>query len=320
LVKDSFFERILRLAARYPASWIGLTAGCLLAAVLLVALALWPGTDSRDGHAPLPRMLPQRESSAALGAGDSLVPSRDVAPPPPAETPDLAGLAIVIDDLGENMQAVHTLLKLRIPIGFAIWPHARLARETALAAHAAGCVVLVHQPMEAFDASAGPGPNPLRAGMPRDHMEAIVRQNLTRVPHAEGLNNHMGSRFTSRPEDVRLLCEIMADSGLFVLDSVTHPASVLYEKAHAAGIPAARRNVFLDAKPGKAAVMAQLREAARLALHGKQVIAIGHPQADTLAALREWNNTRDPGLRLLSLRDCLTPPAPVIHDPEKVKD
>ena len=214
----------------------------------------------------------------------------------------------MIDDLGENMQAVHALLDLRIPIGFAIWPHARFARETALLAHAAGYAILIHQPMESFDTAAKPGPNPLRIGMPRDRMEAIFLRNLSRVPYAEGVNNHMGSRFTSRSEDVRLFCKIVTNSNLFVLDSVTHPASVLYEEARTAGIPAVRRDIFLDAQPEKAAVLAQLREATRLALHGRQVIAIGHPRADTLTALREWNNTRDPRLRLLSLRDCLIPP------------
>ena len=309
-MNNSFFEHFLRFAARYPASWVGLTACCLLAAVLLAALALWPRTDDPDRPVPAPRTLPQRESSAMLGEGGSPIPIEDAAPPPLANTdaPDRAGLAIVIDDLGESMQAAHALLELRIPISFAIWPHARLARETAMAAHAAGCAILIHQPMEALDAAAKPGPNPLRIGMPRDRMEAIFRQNLTRVPYAEGVNNHMGSRFTARPGDVRLFCAMVADSGLFVLDSVTHPASVLYEGAHAAGIPAARRDIFLDAKPGKAAVLTQLREAARLASQGKQVIAIGHPQPDTLAALREWNKTRDPRLRLLSLRDCLNPP------------
>jgi polysaccharide deacetylase 2 family uncharacterized protein YibQ len=107
---------------------------------------------------------------------------------------------------------------------------------------------------------------------------------------------------------VRLFCEIVADSGLFVLDSVTHPASVLYEEAYAAGIPAVRRDIFLDDKPEKAAVLAHLHEATRRALSGRQVIAIGHPRADTLAALREWNSTRDPELRLLALRDCLALP------------
>jgi len=295
----------LRLAARHPASWIGLTASCLLAAVLLATLALWPGMGR---PVPTPHTPLQRAVSAAPGEDRSPVPLEDAMPLPQANTSVGAGLVIVMDDLGENMQAIHALLALRIPIAFAIWPHARLAREAALAAHAAGCSVLIHQPMEALHETAKPGPNPLRVGMPRDRMEAIFRQNLARVPHAEGLNNHMGSRFTSQPEDVRLFCTIMADSGLFVLDSVTHPASVLYEEAHAAGIPAARRDIFLDDAPGKAAVLARLREATRLAQHGKCVIAIGHPQADTLAALREWNSTRDPGLRLLPLRDCLTPP------------
>ena len=304
-MKYSLLEYFLRLAARYPTSWISLTASCLLAATLLATLALWSGTVT---FVPALHSLPQSESGAAPEGGGSPAPIEDTAPLPQTKVPNLAGLAIVIDDLGENMQAVHALLDLRIPIAFAIWPHARLVRETALAAHAAGCTVLIHQPMEAFRANAKPGPDALRVGMPRERMEAIFRQSLARVPHAEGLNNHMGSRFTSQAEDVRLFCEIMADSGLFVLDSVTHPASVLYEEARAAGIHAARRDIFLDDEPGKAYVLARLHEATRLALHGKQVIVIGHPRTDTLAALREWNSTRDPELRLLSLRDCLTPP------------
>ena len=303
-MKDSFFDHFVRLAAQHPASWICLTASCLLAVVLLATLTLWPETDR---PVPTQRTPLQRASGNAPGENDGHLPLEDAVPLPSAKTSNRAGLAIVIDDLGENMQVVHALLDLRIPLAFAIWPHARFARETALTAHAAGCVVLIHQPMEALRATAKPGPNPLRVSMPRDRMEAIFQQSLTYVPHVEGLNNHMGSRFTSRPEDVRLFCEIIAGSGLFVLDSVTHPASVLYEEAHAAGIPAARRDIFLDDTPGKTVVLARLREATRLALHGKQVIAIGHPQADTLAALREWNSTRDPGLRLLSLRDCLTP-------------
>jgi len=253
-------------------------------------------------------MLLQHESGAISGAG-VIVPFEEAAPIPP-EISERAGLAIVIDDLGENMQVVHAFLALRIPITFAIWPHARFAREAALAAHAAGGAILIHQPMEALDAAAKSGPDPLRVGMSRERMEAIFRQNLARVPHAEGLNNHMGSRFTTRPGDVRLFCEIMSDSGLFVLDSVTHPGSVLYEEARAAGIPAARRDVFLDVKAEKTAVLEQLHEAARLALQGRRIIAIGHPRAGTLAALREWNSTRDPKLRLLSLRDCLSPPSP----------
>ena len=295
----------MRLAVRHPVCWIGLTASCLLAAVLLVTLALWPGTDR---PVTLPHTPPQRALGASPGEGGKSVSFDDAVSPPQVNTTSAAGLAIVIDDLGENMQAVHALLDLRIPIAFAILPHGRLAREAALAAHAAGCAVLIHQPMEPLNATAKPGPNVLRAGMPRHRMEAIFRQSLTRVPHAEGLSNHMGSRFTSQPEAVRLFCEIVADSGLFVLDSVTHPASVLYEEAHAAGISAARRTLFLDDTPGKALVLARLHEATRLVQHGKYVIVIGHPHADTLAALREWNSTRAPGLCLLSLRDCLTPP------------
>jgi len=301
----SFFVRFARLAARHPAPWIGLTAACLLALTLLAALALWFAADSL---LPPPRALPQHTLKAAPEEGGSRLAPDAPAPLPPEHVARLPGLAVVMDDLGEDMQAVQALLSLRIPIAFAVWPHARHAREAAQAAHEVGCAVLIHQPMEPLDAAVKPGPNALRVGMSRERMEAVFRQSLAAVPHAEGLNNHMGSRFTARREDVRLFCELAANSGLFVLDSMTHPASVLYEEARAAGIPAARNDVFLDAKPGKAAALARLREASRLAMRGRQVIVIGHPRADTLAALREWNSSRDSGLRLLSLRDCLTLP------------
>jgi polysaccharide deacetylase 2 family uncharacterized protein YibQ len=263
-----------------------------------------------ESFAPAPSAPVLYASDAVQARGDAPAELNDEDSFPPAQAAAQAGLAIVMDDMGEDMQAVRTLLGLRIPIAFAVWPHARYAQETALAAYDAACVVLIHQPMEAIGASAKPGRGALRVGVSRERLEAVFRQSLARVPYAEGLNNHMGSRFTSRLWDVRLFCEIMADSGLFVLDSVTHPGSVLYEEALAAGIPAARRDVFLDAKPGKAAVLTRLREAERLALRGKQIIAVGHPRADTLAALREWNSTRNPEVRLLSLRDCLTLPEP----------
>jgi len=307
-VKNDLIAHWLRFAARYPVFWIALTASCLLALVLLITLLLWSGTQSvqvstpqvQQGFKGQTHPNKEKQSSPPLKEYTCLLPNE--------RAPDRGGLAIVIDDLGENMQAINALLSLRIPLTFAIWPHARLAREAAKAGHDAGCTIIIHQPMEAFASKANPGPNPLRVGMSRNSMEAIVKQNREHVPYAEGLNNHMGSRFTSQPKEVRMLCNIIEDCGLFILDSVTYPASVLYREAKDAGIAAVRRDIFLDDKKEKNAVLAQLREATRRASRGKQIIAIGHPHTETLAALREWNSSRDPALHLMSLRDCLATP------------
>jgi hypothetical protein len=72
LVKNFLFEHCVRFAERCPASWIGLTASCLLAAVLLATLALWPGTDDRP--APASRLISQCESGLTPGEGCRLLP------------------------------------------------------------------------------------------------------------------------------------------------------------------------------------------------------------------------------------------------------
>ncbi len=288
---------IFRLAARRPLVWRIAAGVCLWALVLGIGFALRPAPEKSTTALSA---QPRKERRA--------VPAPQPAAPPTQPGPPRSGLVIVMDDLGEDMQAVHSLLELKLPIAFAVWPHARHATEAAKAARAAGHTVLIHQPMQALNPKALPGPETLTTGMTREAMEGVLRRGMHRLPQAEGLNNHMGSRFTSSREDVRRLCGILAGSGLFVLDSVTHPASVLYEEARKAGMAAARRTIFLDAEPGGAFALTQLRAAEKSALQGKKVVAIGHPRKETLAALREWNARRNAGLHLLSLRDCLIPP------------
>jgi polysaccharide deacetylase 2 family uncharacterized protein YibQ len=286
-----------------------LACALLSAAVSGLTFILLPFPDAP----PAPEPPPPKEASPPLrspgGAPETKELARDV--PSSAgrgETPPPAGLAVVIDDLGENMQVVHRLLALDLPLTFSVWPHARFAEETARAAHEAGLELLIHLPMQPRNPKLDAGPHVLSAGMPRGEMEAVLRQSLRKLPGAAGLNNHMGSRFTCLRAEVRLFCEILAPSGLFVLDSVTHHASVLYEEARRSGIAAARRDLFLDAQPGKKRALAQFNAAGRLALQGKRVIAVGHPLPETLAALSEWSKSRNPGIVMLRVKDCLTPP------------
>jgi len=74
---------------------------------------------------------------------------------------------------------------------------------------------------------------------------------------------------------------------LFFIDSRTTAATVAYDAAERAGVPAASRKVFLDDVPTKDAILAQLALAARDASRDGSAIAIGHPHAATIAALAE---------------------------------
>ena len=86
------------------------------------------------------------------------------------------------------------------------------------------------------------------------------------------------------------MAEIMptpAGRRLYFIDSRTTAATVAYDAARRAGVPAASRKVFLDDTPSKEAILAQLQLAARDASRDGSAIAIGHPRPATIAALAQ---------------------------------
>ncbi len=238
--------------------------------------------------------LPTHEISLLLYEG---------APPPVAVKPGAAHLAIVIDDIGESMSAARELAALNYPVTFSVWPRSSHAREAAELAHKAGREVMIHLPMEPVRyPQVKPGPGAILSGQQPQEMAALVRDAVRRVPYAVGLNNHMGSRATQNAAAMRTVCEALDGTGMFVLDSMTHPASKLYFEAKRAGLPAYKRNVFLDVIADKRSIMFQLDKAARIAQAEGQAIAIGHPLPETVAALKEWERTRDRTVTIVTVR------------------
>lgn len=215
-----------------------------------------------------------------------------------------AKLVIVMDDLGASSKALQRLMKLNFPVTCAFWPHGAYTKEGARAAHAAGNEILVHQPMEPLGyPKVKPGPNVLLVGMDESEIREKVKKSLEAVPFAVGLNNHMGSRFTQHSREVDAVLYLLRNRGLFMLDSVTHGRSIFADRARKLGVERYRRNIFLDVEATRESVLAQLRQAERIALLTGQAIAIGHPLPETLAALQEWQHTRNKEVRVVRLRD-----------------
>ncbi|MCA9796427.1 MAG: divergent polysaccharide deacetylase family protein, partial [Candidatus Eremiobacteraeota bacterium] len=75
---------------------------------------------------------------------------------------------------------------------------------------------------------------------------------------------------------------------LFYLDSRTTGASVAPKLAPAAGVQLLQRDVFLDNQDAIEPILAQLNQAEKVAATHGSAIAIGHPRANTLAALQKW--------------------------------
>lgn len=222
-----------------------------------------------------------------------------------------ARLAIVIDDIGEDMRAAAMLARLPYIVTFAVWPRSTHARKAAEIAHAAGREVIIHQPTEPLKyPEMHPGPGALYVSFTDTAIETLVRDSLMRVPYAVGMNNHMGSRFTRDKRAASAMARPLKDHGLFVLDSMTHPGSVLHREAVKLGIPTLKRDIFLDAVPGRENVLRQLRKAEKIALVTGSAVAIGHPLPDTLAVLKEWDSRRDTQVELVRLSELLFTPRP----------
>lgn len=205
--------------------------------------------------------------------------------PFPAPSPDRPWVAIVIDDLGESQAELAPFLAVPLPLSFAVLSDAVQARQVARSLVDLGRDVLAHVPMEPAEGDHPLRPGYLSTAMDAATIRAATRLALARVPGVIGVNNHMGSRFTRSPEAVRPFAEVLADRGLFFLDSRTDPATVAEEVAAAAGVRAVRRAVFLDNVDDPLAIAGMLDALVAAARTRGCAIAIGHPRPGTAEAL-----------------------------------
>ncbi|MGR7944595.1 MULTISPECIES: divergent polysaccharide deacetylase family protein [unclassified Paenibacillus] len=156
-------------------------------------------------------------------------------------------LAIVIDDFGNGMTGTEEMLKLPVPFTVAVMPFMPTTKEDAEAAYRLGHDVIVHMPMEPNKGlKKWLGPGALTADLSDEEIRKRVEAAIDNVPHAIGMNNHMGSKITADSRIMRIVLTVCKERGLFYLDSRTTPHSVVAEVSAEVGVPALYNNVFLD--------------------------------------------------------------------------
>lgn len=197
-------------------------------------------------------------------------------------------IAVVIDDMGLDRARSRRAAALPAPLTLAYLAYAEdLATQTANA-RTAGHELLMHVPMEPGGESADPGPNAVLTGLTAAELDRRIDWNLSRFSNFVGVNNHMGSKATSDHAAMAAVMSALRDRGLLFLDSRTSGATVAYAEAKRHGIPALRRDVFLDHDPSPIAVRSALLEVEAVARRQGHAIAIGHPKDATIDALAEW--------------------------------
>jgi polysaccharide deacetylase 2 family uncharacterized protein YibQ len=297
-----------------------LAVAILLAGAVGVGFALG-GERGKASLTPLSLRLPEGLAQSATGAPEVL-PSLRLGGWPdwlngqpegtkrkseaaPEAVPMLPAIAIVIDDCGVDEARTRIAMALPAAMTLAFLPYGGASSSLSHQAHMGGHEIIVHLPMEPKGAE-NPGPMPLTDGLSAAEITQRLDWALSRVSDYDGANNHMGSRFTTSREALLPVMRELSVRKLFFLDSRTTADSQAEKLARETGMLTGARDIFLDndeTAPAVERALASLENQARS--HGS-AIAIGHPHAETLAALKIWSNDVEArGFRLVPLRAVL---------------
>lgn len=221
-----------------------------------------------------------------------------------AAKPSHAYIAIIIDDLGVNWTNGLKAIRLPGPVALSILPNKTYSTQLAQHAYGRRKDVILHMPMEPTARKELLPADGLRTRMSRKEIYQAVELGLASIPHAVAISNHMGSEFTSdKKATSRLMAAVQKlNPGLFFIDSLTTPRSVVRQQATAHGIPSLTRSVFLDNERSEMAVEEQFDKLVSIAKKYGGAIAIGHPFPATLAVLdRRLASLSEGNVRLIPI-------------------
>lgn len=240
----------------YPA----FTASCLII----------PGEEPGSGVPPFTRLLPVRR----------FFPRREL----PPSLPSRPRVALILDDVGFLRAPVEAFFSIKAPLTFAVLPWGEYSQQHAEKAKNHGFEVMLHLPLEPLDPALAPGPGTLYGDASPEENRRQLRANIRNIPGIAGVNNHMGSKGTQDPVLMRLVMEELKTEGLFFVDSLTIDGSVGLQTARELGVPAARRDLFLD-HYGAEDIPRQLEKLLEIAVEQGSAIGILHPRPGAAEAL-----------------------------------
>jgi polysaccharide deacetylase 2 family uncharacterized protein YibQ len=222
-------------------------------------------------------------------------------------TAPLPMISIVIDDLGERLDAGQRVVSLEGPVACAFFAGAAYTDRLARLAHHASKEVMLHLPMQTHSPEWEPLPTSLSMDMLQTELLESVEKQLAAIPYVVGVNNHQGSLLTRHPGHMEWLMAALAQKGLFYVDSRTTAQTVAEMIANENQVRVMRRHVFLDHDISSQQIAFQFERLIKLAKQHGYALAIGHPYPETLALLEQvlpeleyW------GVKLVSVETLIT--------------
>lgn len=214
-------------------------------------------------------------------------------------------IAIIIDDLGYKANLDRQAIALPGNLTYAFLPHAPFTSELAEKVHKQKREVMLHLPMQSHN-KVNLGPGAITDDMNETEFNQTLQESLASVPHAKGVNNHMGSLITSSEEKMHWLMKNIAVKDLFFIDSRTTTETVAEKTANQYQIPNTRRNVFLDHYRTEKDIEYQFNRLIKLAKKYGSAVGIGHPFKSTLKILeKKLPELEQQGIQLISASELI---------------
>ena len=271
----------------------------------VVASASSERTESADSHerksAPAPSSVKKTESAKAApaksgksearanGSSEKALPAKAASILPPKENAggQVTGrLAIVIDDAGRDLDSQHIYEQMGIPLTLAVMPDQIHTRDAALSWRAHGLPVILHQPMESVS-GIGMEPKVILTSMSDAAIRQMLRDSLSQLPEAIGINNHQGSKATIDARTMDIVMNELHHRGLFFFDSHTNSTTAADKAAKTYGVPYVRNDLFVDNSASVSDICAMIQEGADRAKKKGTYIIIGHCRPHTAEAFRQ---------------------------------
>jgi len=199
-----------------------------------------------------------------------------------------ARIALIIDDIGYSVSRARRFLDIGVPITFSILPRLADSVNLSFEIKKNGHEIMLHQPMEPRNSALDPGPGALYAVDGKERIMRVIEENISQIPFAAGINNHMGSKFTALSDKMYHALSVVKEKNMFFVDSLTSNHSKGFATAKSLNMAAAHRNIFLDNIVEEPAVLYQLLKLAEIAHEHGSAVGIGHPFPETASAIKAF--------------------------------
>ncbi len=201
-----------------------------------------------------------------------------------------AEIAVIIDDWGYNLRCVRLLKQIKTPFTASVLPNLNYSGELTEILKQQNKQIILHlplQPESAGERSIGLEQGTINEQMTDQQILDQLKKDLSSVPYAQGVSNHMGSKATKNERIMSVIFRYLKKNKLFFVDNFVTDKSICKDLANKMLVKFVSRDVFLDNKNDYESIKGQFIQLKEFALSNKQAVGVGHARPLTLQVFKD---------------------------------